>query len=1003
MRPEWKDRLKHWIHVLEKEFYEPLGTVALEGCMTYDMLGAEEAEQLPYAPAPVGMPWGRMWEYGWFRGDITLDDRAQGKPIVLDIRTGGEATVFVDGQEFGTRRAEWVTTPHHYLCDQVLTPQGEAGQSIHLLFEAYAGHDFPGCETGPVRPGDCEPRPESETRCVIGETTYGIWHEEAYQLWLDVTVLRDLLSVTDETSLRAARIEEALEQFTLTVDFEQPRAARLADYVKAREVLRPALAAHNGSTAPEMWAMGHAHIDLSWLWGYRETQRKIARTFAQQIRLMDMYPEYKFIQSQAQAYRLCKELYPRLYERIKEKIKAGQWIADGSMWVEPDTNLSSGESLIRQIVHGKRFYREEFGLDTQVLWLPDTFGYTAALPQILKGCGVRYLTTQKIFWTYNGSDRFPYHYFTWQGMDGTEITSFLHMDYNSFTDAATMVKRWRDRVQKRGLSRFLLPFGYGDGGGGPCRDHIEMALREKDLEGVPKVRMDSPQAFFEASAADGAPPNRYVGELYFQCHRGTYTSQAAVKRGNRKAEFALREAELWSVAAAEKVEYPLSRLDALWKEALLNQFHDILPGSSIARVYEEAARRYAFVMDGTADITQAATASLVSGEGCTYFNSLSWTRKALVKTADGYGVATIPPMGWTSTVDTSLPAQPVTVREGAEDITLSNGLLTVSINRSGEIVRCTDARGNARISGKANVLRMYKDVPRMFDAWDIDSMYDQSPVALEDEGQIEVLEATPWKATLRVTRRISLSDWVQEISLCADSTRIDFDTRVHWQERHRLLKAAFPTGVHADDGINEMQFGYVRRPTHRSRPYDADRFEVPNHRYTALCDENRGAAVLNDCKYGVSMQGDEIALTLLRAATAPDLHADQGDHAFKYSYYVWDGAFIASDVVHEGYELNVPVLCAAGHGTEHSLMQVDAPNIIIDTVKAAEDGSGDVIVRLYESKHAITDAVLHLALPCGQAALCDMLENIQQVLPVEDGRIALSFHGFEVKTLRIRR
>lgn len=1003
MRREWRDRLKHWINVLEKEFYEPLGAISLEACMTYDMLSAEEAENLSFTPAPAGMPWGRMWEYGWFRGDITLDERAEGKPIVLDIQAGGEATVFVDGQVFGTRRAEWVSVPHHYICDQLLMQRGKAGSTVHLLFEAYAGHDFPGCETGPVREGDFEPRPESETRYVNGQTTYGIWHEEAYQLWLDVVVLRDLLSVTDETSLRATQIEEALEQFTLTVDFEQPRAARLADYVKARAVLRPVLAAHNGSTAPEMWAMGHAHIDLSWLWSYRETQRKVARTFAQQIRLMDMYPEYKFIQSQAQAYRLCKELYPRLYERIKEKIQAGQWIADGSMWVEPDTNLSSGESLIRQILHGKRFYKDEFGLDTKVLWLPDTFGYTVALPQILKGCGVDYLTTQKIFWTYNGSDKFPYHYFTWQGMDGSEITSFLHMDYNSFTDAATVVNRWRERVQKRDISRFLLPFGYGDGGGGPCRDHIEMALREKDLEGVPKVRIDSPEAFFKASQEDGAPKNRYVGELYFQCHRGTYTSQAAVKLGNRKAELALREAEIWSVAAADRVAYPLEKLDACWKEALLNQFHDILPGSSIARVYEEAAKRYDFVMENTGKIMEMAAASLVEDEGVTYFNSLSWPRKVLVKTETGYGVAVIPAMGWTSEVNVSEPEQSVTVQEGADGITLSNGLITITINPKGEIIRCVDAKGNSRISGSANVLKMYKDVPRMFDAWDIDSMYDQSPVELDEEGEISLIESSPWKATVCVKRRISNSDWLQEISLSADSTRVDFETKVHWQEKHRLLKVAFPTGIHAEEGINEMQFGYVKRPTHRSRPYDADRFEVPNHRYTALCDENRGAAVLNDCKYGVSMLGDEIALTLLRAATAPDLHADRGDHQIKYSYYVWDGSFMASDVVRQGYELNVPVRCVPGHSEAVSLMQLDVPNIIVDTVKSAEDGSGDVIVRLYECKHAMTDAVLSLNMPCTHAALCDMLENEQQTLAADEGKIALHFRGFEVKTLRIRR
>ena len=1007
MRPEWTDRLTLWLLALEKELYEPVGEIALEGFCTHDMLSPEEAERRACAPMPVGTPWGHTWEYCWLRGDIELDERCRGQRIVMDLRAGGEATLFVDGEAFGTRRAEWVKQPHHYICDQFLTLNGQPGHRFHLLMEAYAGHDYPDgplgdCAVGPVIGGEA-PQERTGTRQVIGRSTYGIWHEEAYQLWLDVTALRDLLSVTDETSLRAARIEEALEAFTLAVDFEQPREARLADYAKARELLRPVMEAHNGSTMPRFAAIGNAHLDVCWLWPYRETERKVARTFAQQVRLMDLYPDYKFLQSQPQTYQICKERYPRLYARIQEKVRAGQWIADGSMWVEPDTNMTSGESLIRQIVHGKRFYKEEFGVDCQLLWLPDTFGYSAVLPQILRGCGVKYLTTQKIFWSYNGSDRFPYHYFTWQGMDGSEVTSFLHMDYTSRTDPATVVGRWRDRVQKRDLSRFLLPFGYGDGGGGPCRDHIEYARRERDLEGVPQVAFEAPQQFFEDCAKEGAPVNRYVGELYFQCHRGTYTSQAAIKRGNRKSELALREAEMWSVAAQDGVAYPLETLDRCWKGVLLNQFHDILPGSSIARVYEEARRLYDGIHADAAQITENACRSLTAGAGRTYFNSLSWPRTALVRTETGYGRVTIPPCGWTSEVDERLPEQPVTAAEDGEGILLGNGLLSVRINALGELTDCRDAQGHRRIGEKANVLRLFKDVPRKYDAWDIDSMVTQCPVALDGESRIELIENTPWRAAVRVTRRVSHSDWTQVISLEAGSTRIDFDTQVDWHEKHRLLKAAFPTGIHADEGINEIQFGFVKRPTHRSRPYDADRFEVCNHRYTALCDEKRGAAVLNESKYGVSMLGDEIALTLLRAPVSPDADADQGAHRFVYSYYLWDGAFADCGVVREGYELNVPVTVSEGTAEAFSMMSVDAPNVVIDTVKAAEDGSGDVIVRLYESKHAACDAQLVIHLPVASVEACDMLENPTETLGLRDGRVSLSFRGFEIKTLRLHR
>lgn len=1009
MLPEWKDRVKHWIHTLQKEFYEPVADICFEGFCTYDMLDPSEAEKAAFSPMPEGTAWGRNWEYGWFRAELVIPPCAMGKPVVMDLQTGGESTVFVDGKAFGTRKADWVKEKHHYIADQILSQSAVPGDTYHLLLETYAGHEQPvsplgANSTGPIRveEGDYAPLPDDVLRTRVGHSTIGIWHEEAYQLWKDVATLRDLLTVLDDTSLRTARIEEALEKFTLIVDFEQPREKRLQAYACAREALRPVMEARNGSSTPQFYAIGNAHLDVCWLWPYRETQRKVARTFAQQIRLMDVYPEYKFLQSQPETYQICKALYPELYERIKEKVRAGQWIPDGAMWVEPDTNMTSGESLVRQLVHGKRFYKDEFGVDCQLLWLPDTFGYSAVLPQLLQGAGVKYLTTQKIFWSYNGGDRFPYHYFTWEGMDGSAITSFLHMDYTSRTDAATVVERWRDRVQKRGISRFLLPFGYGDGGGGPTRDNMEDIRRNRDLEGVPQMRIETPQKFFEDCAQDGEPLNRYVGELYFQAHRGVYTSQAAIKRGNRKSELALREAEMWSVAARRVKAYPAEILDKCWKRTLLNQFHDILPGSSIARVYVEARALYEEILADAAKITADATAALTRNEGKTWFNSLSWERRTLVKTADGYGIVAIPSMGWTSKVDMTVPKQPATVRMDGMDAVLSNGLVMLQINSLGEVTDMRDDKGRRRIGGAANVLKMYKDVPRAYDAWDIDSVYENEPVSLTGDSRVTIMEDNPFKCTVRVERSFSGSTWVQDISLESGATRVDFDTYVDWHEMHRLLKVSFPTGIHASEAINEIQYGYIKRPTHRSRPYDADRYEVCNHHYTALCDENRGAAVLNESKYGVSMLGDAINLTLLRATTAPDLHADQGQHHFTYSYYVWDGPFMNSHVVRQGYELNVPVTVAEGCADTASLMQVDAPNIIIDAVKCAEDGSGDVIVRMYECKHAATDAVLTLNLPVAQVFLCDLLENEKELLPIEDKKLRLNFHGFEVKSLRVK-
>ncbi len=1005
MNNELKERVDVWLATLEKDFYHPLGSVSLEACMTYDMLSPSEAEKQPFHAVAEGDRWGRMWEYGWFRGDICLDERAAGHQIVLDVCSGGEAMVLVDGELFGCRRADWVRPEHHYYCDAILSRCAKGDERYHLLLEAYAGHEYPDVNrfTGPVLEGTEKEPDLQRPRQVIGNTTYGVWNEAAYQLWLDARVLRGMIDVVDSTSLRVADIEQALIEFTKAVDFEQPLEERIADYKRARELLRPALEAHNGSTAPTYWAVGHSHIDLSWLWGYRETQRKVARTFSQQLRLMDIYPEYRFIQSQPQAYMICKQLYPHMYARMKEKIKAGQWIAEGGVWVEPDTNMSSGESLVRQIVYGKRFFKDEFGIDSKLLWLPDTFGYSAVLPQLLKKSGIKYITTQKILRNGNEHDPYPYHYFNWQGMDGSTVTAFLHNNYNSYTDVNIINQYWRERRQRYNVRHYLLPFGHGDGGCGPTRDHIEQVLRQRDLEGVPKVEMDSPAAFFAASERDGGPKETYVGEMYFAAHRGTYTSQAAIKRGNRKGEVALRDAEIWSAAAMEKTAYPARALEDCWKELLLNQFHDILPGSSIARVTEEAAARYRFIMDETENITNQATRCLTSDYGKTWFNSLSWQRTEVVETETGYARVNLPPMGWTSVVDPSIPAHAVTAQAVEDGIVLSNGLITAKINKRGEICSCTDQQGQPRISSKANVVKMYKDAPRRCDAWEIEPIYAEEPVALAEDGSIELLESTPWRAKVRVTRMLNKSTWTQDIVLDCESTRLDFITHVDWRERHRLLKVCFPTGVMTEQARCEMQYGFVCRPTHRSRRYDRDRFEVCNHHYTALCDENRGAAVLNDCKYGVSTLGDEISLTLLKAPTAPDVHADQGEHDFTYSYYFWDGTWMDSDVVRQGYALNTPVRAAAGMADTASLMRVEAQNVIIEAVKAAEDGSGDVIVRLYECKNAATRTALHVNLPVAKAYLCSLTEENEAELLLDGNALALSFHVFEVLTVRLVR
>ena len=1034
MHSEWKVRIENWIAVLKQELYQPIGEISWEAQTTKEYLTPEQALAGSFQPVAPGYTWGDVWEYCWFKGSVEIPEGAEGKRIVMNLNPGGESTIFVNGEAFGTYRADWILTDHHYMVDNYLTRDAKAGDRYDILMETYAGHHYAaagyGCYTGPVLPdGNQFADPlKPGARRTLGKCTYGIWNEEAYQLYMDVDTIYRLLGVLDDTSLRASKICDALEEFTLIVDFELDREARNASYAKAREALRPVMEAVNGTSAPVFYAVGNAHLDLAWCWPLAETYRKTARTFAAQLRLLEEYPDYKFIVSQPACYEMVREHYPELFERIKKAAKDGRWIADGAMWVEPDTNMSGGEALIRQILYGKRYYKEVFDVDSELLWLPDTFGYTAALPQILNNCGVKYLVTQKIFWSYNKGEPFPYHYFSWKGMDGSEITSFLPTRYEYFTHPTEANEVWKNRSQARDMDAFLYPFGYGDGGGGPTRDHIEYALRQKDLEGGVKIKIADPVEFFEdMQEQKGKPKNTYVGELYFTAHRGTYTTQASVKKGNRESEEAMRELEFWAVPAAlAGGEYPYAQAEALWKDVLLNQFHDILPGSSIGRVYVEAEKLHNKVIAEAGALTETAQKTLLAADpnAVTVFNSLGFERKALitlpeafvngavmadgtyVPVENGKAVVTVPSCGAISltpaTEAQAICAGNAIVKATENGFIMENALVKAVINGRGEVTSFVlKESGREFAAGAMNKFRLFKDVPRRWDGWDIDSNYVYQEIEGAYDISVEAVEQG-MEAVLKVTGKLLDSTYTQYIRLAKDSKRIEFETEVDWKELHRLLKVGFPVDVYAENAINEMQFGYVERPTHRSRLYDKERFEVCNHRYTALRDNSHGAAVMNDCKYGISVNGNSMELTLLRSGACPDFRTDNRVHNFTYAFTAWEGDFVSADVVKQAYELNIRPAVLTGGALDASYLQTDRDNIIIDTVKLAEDGSGDIIVRLYESKKAAVPAKLFVNLAKDfKAYECDMLENVKAEISTEDNAVALNFRAFEIKTIRI--
>lgn len=1043
MHSEWRGRLGHWLRTLKDDFYWPLGEIQWQMYRTMDQLSLKEAETKPFVPVQEGFCWGQKYEYGWMKTSITLPKEAAGQRIVLNLNPGGESTIFVNGQEFGTYRADWVREPHHYMVDNTLTRCAKEGEQFEVMLETYAGQFFPqidGCATGPILPGSYQDPKKDGERVRLGHCSYGIWNEDAYQLYMDADTLVKLLDVLDEDSLRASKVAEALEAFTLVVDFEQDAPGRVASYRKGREVLKPALEAVNGSTVPQFYVIGNAHLDLAWLWPMAETYRKTARTFAAQLRLLEEYPEYRFIQSQPASYEMCRIYYPDLFKRIVKAAKEGGWIADGAMWVEPDTNMASGEALIRQILYGKRYYKEVFDVDSQVLWLPDTFGYTAALPQILQGCGVKYLVTQKIFWSYNEGDRFPYHYFAWEGMDGSKVTSFLPTNYTYYTTPTEANRVWKQRTQKRDLDAFLFPFGYGDGGGGPARDYIEYVNRQHNLEGGVAMKMASPQEFFEDMDKQGGPKHTYRGELYFSAHRGTFTSQAKVKENNRRAELALRELELWGALAQVKQGktdlYPQQDAERLWKEVLLHQFHDILPGSGIAEIYHEAEARMEKAIDEIQKLTEQMQAQLVESDAAiTVLNSLSFERKTLIPLPEGWtgaqtqqgqplpvwrtdnkavAMAVLPPCGGV----TVLPAEPETttalvrgasVTQTDKGFVMENEHLKAVVDQKGEVISFKIAGSEREFAaGAMNHLQFYKDVPRLFDAWDIDSNYVDQEIEGARQVSVQIEEEGGAQAVLVVKGCVGQSDFTQRIRLEAGAERLEFEMDVDWRELHRLLKVGFPVDVYTDTVYNEMQFGYVERPVHRSRLYDQDRFEVCNHRYSALCDQGHGAAVLNDAKYGMSANENRLELTLLRAAASPEMRADNRHHHFTYAFMAWEGDFKEAKVVEQGYELNVKPAVLAGSAPAGSAFRLDQAHIVLETVKVAEDGSGDLILRLYESKKAAGSAWLSWALEGYEVAYaCNMLEEPQEKLTVVkvagENSVQLNFRAFEVKTVRLKK
>jgi alpha-mannosidase len=1004
--------LRYALRRIRERIYRPVGELHIEAWRTPEPVPFEDRRSGCELGLHVGDKWGDLFDCAWFHFTGAVPEEAAGEKVVLLLDVNGELCV-VDHE--GSPVRGLTTAASGY--DMSL---GQPGKCVHPYLDPAHG----GEEVDVWADAGCNDLfGNLAGNGTVAQAQIAVCNEAARELYYDFEVLLDFLEVLQQNSARYEQILVALNDAVHALLGAVPDAVE-----RARQVLAPVLAQRGGDPALRVSAIGHAHIDLAWLWPIRETIRKGARTFATALELMERYPDYVFGASQPQLYQWMKEHYPRLYRRFADAVRAGHVEPQGAMWVEADTNVSGGEALVRQVLLGKRFFRDEFGVDTGYLWLPDVFGYSAALPQILLSAGVRYFLTQKISW--NQINRFPHHSFHWQGIDGSTVLAHMFPEdtYNS-PAAPRSVHKIETNYQDRGVSTHaLMVFGIGDGGGGPGAEHLERLRRLKNLSGLQPVQQEPVAAFLKEWSKEADRFARWVGELYLERHQGTLTTEARNKRYNRQMELALRSWEWSSVLARLRhgKAYPSERLLQVWREVLLYQFHDILPGSSIKRVYDESLARYETLLgevtDGIAE-DDAELAGHIDTSGMAQpvvvHNPLSWARRAWLKLAGHWAQVVIPAMGYTTVDAAEAEGNPPRVEATKER--LENELIRVQFDKEGAIVSVYDKEaGREAIAerARANRLAVYADLG---DAWDFPMDYAESVPR-----HMALVSATPFvdgpRAALEQVYQLGHSELVQEISLIAGNRRLDFQTRVRWRETDSMLRTSFPVAVHAEEATFEIQYGHVRRPTHRNTTWDLARDEVAGHKWVDLSQEDYGVALLNDCKYGHKIKGNVLDLNLLRSAPYPGPrlvrddevtpgephhgYTDQCDHAFTYALYPHAGSPVTGGVIQAAYELNVPprrTMTDAHEGSEPreaSFIQVDVPNVIVEAVKQAEDDA-DVIVRLYECAHAQAKATVRFGFHISGAAAVNLMEEEPKAIAVAHDTVEIDLRPFEIKTLRL--
>ena len=971
----------------------------------------------------AGFEWGPAWGTVWFKATSVSRPPEGAGQLVARLEVGGERTVWRGGRPvFGVDEFH-----RHYRI-----PENElGGKEIELWVQAYGAN--PPVSVHGIAPD----MPEKPFR--VESATLDIFDSELWQLYVDFKFNMDLLKALPEADPARLHLltglNEAINSFSLE------RRESIAD---ARRIIKQWALSKRTDEYHTMTPVGHAHLDSAWLWPVSMTMKKMAHTTATQLALMDEYPEHIFVHSQASQYEWLERQHPALFEAVAEKIRKGRWEPLGSMWVEADTNLAGGEAMVRQFLYGKRYFMHKFGIETKDMWLPDVFGYSAATPQILAKCNIDYFLTQKISW--NQTNKFPHNTFWWQGIDGTRVwTHFPPAD--TYTGQCTARELRSHLTTHRDAARSdhgLYVFGYGDGGGGPTAEHLEILSRAATAPSMPAIKRQKAIEFFAQAKGASRDLPVWVGELYAEFHRGTYTTQAATKKGNRQCEMLLRDAEyLCSEAYGYSAEYPTAELERLWKIVLFNQFHDILPGSSVREVYVDAEREYDEVRVGAQEIIDRAISRIcdskdtgesgrplalfqfsdVAGEGSIPKpkgrppKSLVCGNESLpLQEVDDFGekklIFPMPEDALSSVRVCELSDSPVASlgRLVAKPRRIENDQWSVRFDGNGNItsVMCLEDRTEFIEKGKlANVFQIFDDKPLFWSAWDIDAFALETAKDLNKSERFEIVEEGPVRVAVEVEKRIGMSVIKQRISL-GPTPGIRFDTWVDWRENDKMLKVAFPVAVNSSRATFEIQFGNVERPTHRNTSWDLARFEVCAHKWVDLSEGDHGVALLNDCKYGHDVLGNVMRLTLLRSPKAPDKTADMGIHKFTYVLLPHFGAYNWANVVQAAYSINAKV-----HSVPLAQKRVDSEtdpaqfiasndrNIIVESVKKAEDG-GAIIVRVYEAHNARGTAEVFCSRPLASVNLCDMMENDLEEVAIADGAFRFAYNPFEILTFKLR-